>query len=131
MRIAETERSYHENYAADGLSVDMTKLKLTYNYHDALIRAVEVKDEQDIVLEIDLCGCCCGIHGGGTVHLFFCGVRNIDEVRAAFESMGHVGPVRDYLDKIIGFDRDEDRRYVLYLSINGNVQIDAKSIIET
>ncbi len=111
--------------------VCMHRLKLKYNYHDSLIKSVEFKDDQDVILQIDLCGCCGGIYGGETVHLFFCGVRNIDDVRAAFASMSHSGPGRNYLDEILGVDRDEDRRYTLYLAITGSVTIDAKSIIET
>ncbi|MHB0936189.1 MAG: hypothetical protein ACYDCO_10160 [Armatimonadota bacterium] len=109
----------------------MKKVPFRYEYHDALIRSFEVKDGQDLVLEIDLCGHYSGLHGGGMVHLFFYEVRNIDEVKEHLTSTSSELGNRKYIDEILGLDKNDKQGYTLYLASSGSLRIDAKRVSET
>jgi hypothetical protein len=62
----------------------MKQLKLQHGYHDALIRGVSYRDDEDVVLEVGLCSCCNPSTCAATLSLL--GLRNSAEVLAALEA---------------------------------------------
>jgi hypothetical protein len=106
----------------------MTRLKLKNHYHDAIIRKVRSSDPTDILLDVDLCGCCNASPGHAT--LSFLGLRNLISVQQALELARHANGERGYVDEIIGIGRAPQRGYVFDLMMAGNVYVDAQGIQE-
>lgn len=104
------------------------RLRLSHNYHDAVLRAVEVGDRRlSLVIDLDP-------HWNKRVaeqcHLFFEGVRNMGEV------LGQLGQSTDPCSfdvgaEIVGIVRDDDGRIVLDVMGVGPLYIDCKSVRET
>jgi hypothetical protein len=104
------------------------RLRLKHNYHDSVLRSVEIEDRRlTFVIALDP-------HWNNRVaerrHLFFEGVRNMEEV---LHRLGHSAGERclDLGDEIIGIARNDDGRILVDLMKAGAIYIDCKSIGET
>jgi hypothetical protein len=112
----------------NGSAAQMKALKLNHRYHDALIRAIRYRDEEDVVFEIDLCSCC-NLSPGSAI-LSFLGLRNFVDVHELLESARKKNTAKAYVDEIIGISRDDKRGYLLDLSTAGAVRLDARGLHE-
>ena len=82
-----------------------------------------------MAFEISLCGC--SDLPGAIVHLAFYSVRNIKAVKEFIDQIQATSSQRDgSLAEVIGFSRDDDRRFVLYLN-SGRLYLDAAGFTET
>jgi hypothetical protein len=106
----------------------MRRLKLKHGYHDALIRAVRYRDNEDVAIDIDLCNCCKPLPG--TVTLTFLGVRNFAELQAVLERARQGNAERGYIDEIVGIVRGDERGFLLDLMLGGAVHVDARGLHE-
>ena len=107
----------------------MRRLKLRHGYHDAIIRSVEYREDEDIILTVDLCGCCNPSPGQAT--LTFRGIRNFEKVRSTLEAAREENKARGYLDEIIGIVRNDVRGYLLDLATARDITVDAKNLLES
>src|SRR5262249_14351854 len=105
----------------------MKRLKLQHEYHDARITAIRYRDTTDVILEIDLCGCCNPSPGSAT--LSFLGLRNFQEVQQALERAREANAGRGSIDEIVAIVREE-RGYLLDLATVGGVRVDARGLHE-
>jgi len=106
----------------------MKRLKLKHGYHDALIRAIRYRDNEDVVLDVGRCGCSNPSPGFATLSLL--GLRNFAEVQAALEAARRANAARGYVDEIVGIVRDDGRGYLLDLHTAGAVRADARGLYE-
>jgi hypothetical protein len=106
----------------------MKRLKLKHGYHDARIREIRYHDNVDVVLDVDLCGCCNPSPGFATLSLL--GLRNFAEVQALLEAARHTNAQRGYIDEIVTIGRAEGRGYLLNLTTAGAVHADARGFHE-
>lgn len=111
-----------------GQITGVKRMRLSHNYHDAVLRAVEVGDRR-LTLVIDL-----NPHWNNRVarqcHLFFEGVRNMGEVLGQL-GRSTVACSFDVGAEIVGIVRDDDGRIVVDVMGVGPVHIDCKNIRET
>lgn len=107
----------------------MKKLKTKYEYHDSLIMSVVYPRDEDVVLEVDLCGFCSGLPDA-SVHILFNGVRNLPEVRQSFDQLCKTNKAKGYIAEIVGILRADSRGFLLDLSDQA-VVVDSKGFIET
>jgi hypothetical protein len=108
--------------------VDVKRLRLSHNYHDSVLRSVQIEDRRlTFVIDLDP-------HWNNKVperrHLFFEGVRNIEEVLHGFGQTAEAKHL-DLADEIIGIARNDDGRILVDLMKAGAIYIDCKSIGET
>ncbi len=89
----------------------MKRLKLMHVYHDAVIREIRYRDNTDVIIDVELCGCCNPTVG--PVSLMFLGLRNFTEVKHALESTRMMNAGRACIDEVIGILRHEVRGYLL------------------
>lgn|GEM_PF-5976734 len=87
----------------------MKRLRLSYNYHDAQLRRAEFGDRQ-VTLEVDLA------MGAGTRHLFFGGVRNLDDVRTLLGA-GYGQATVPVDGEIVGIGRTDHRKIMIDLAM--------------
>jgi hypothetical protein len=107
----------------------MSRLKTKHSYHDADIASVSFEQDGGVVFEIRLCGC--SDLPGATVHLAFYRVRNIAAVKKFTNQLkASSDRCEGRLAEIIGFSRDDDRRFVLGLD-RGSLYLDAGGFTET
>ncbi len=106
-------------------------MKLKYEYRDAIIRSVDFFKKQDIVLGVALADVQQGADAGLAVDMFFYHIENFAEVKSQLDTMARSLQRRDYLDKIVGIDQDENQRFILSLAHHGSLMINAKSLMES
>jgi len=106
------------------------KLKLKHGYHDGLVRSVRYRGGEEIVMTVELCGCCTS-GSGGQATLTFCGVRNFDEVRAALEAARQENQRKGFIDDIAGIFRDDVRGIAVHFTTAGYLTIDARGVVES
>jgi hypothetical protein len=122
---AELGRSAAES---QGAGAGVRRLRLLHGYHDALVREVRYRDGEDVLLDVDLCGCC--NPSPGTAVLALLGVRNFAAVRAALEAARAANAGRGRVDELVGVGRPAGRGYLLDLMAAGPLVVDARSLHE-
>jgi len=100
----------------------MKRLKLKHAYHDSFLRSVEVTGRR-LVLSVELAP-------GVTRHLFFAGVRNLDELRELFGLPTDASSI-EVDAEIVGIVREDDGRILVDLMNYGSVRVDCKNLSET
>jgi hypothetical protein len=106
----------------------MKRLKLKHAYHDALIRSIRYRDNEDVAFDIDLCNCC--NPSPATVTLTLLGVQNFAEMQAALEAARQRNAERGYIDGIVGIVRGNERGVLLDLMVAGVLHVDARGLHE-
>jgi hypothetical protein len=109
----------------------LRKLKLKHGYHDALVQSVQFQEDDDVLIAVDLCGCCNPTPGGHAT-LTFCGVRNFDQVHLALEAARQENQGKGYIDEIVNIFRDDQTRgYLVVFTTAGDLTFDAKGVVES
>jgi len=104
----------------------VTQTRLKHSYHDSEITSVECREDGSLTLGVELCSC--SDVPGAQVHLVFCDVRNLSEVRAALNAA--MARWKNRGPRIIGIVKEGHRRHLLDLD-TGEVWVDAKTVLET
>jgi hypothetical protein len=104
------------------------RLKLTHEYHDSVLRSVEVRSQRvTFVVGLDP-------HWNSNVaetrHLFFEGAKNVDQVREMFgltagRDSAEIG------SEILGILRDDNGDVLVDLATIGTLRIACKTLCET
>ena len=105
-----------------------SKLKTRHSYHDAVIRAEFYGAGDDIIFEVELCGC--SGSPGATIRLSFYGIQNIGEVRQFIAALSGRAKGQARIAEIIGLAREADRRILIDLD-HRPLYIKAKGFTET
>jgi hypothetical protein len=103
-------------------------MTLQHGYHDAMVREIKYRDDESVIFEVDLCGCC--NPSSGTATLSFHGIRNFEEVKEKLEFARKWKRGDGYLDEIVGILRERGRGYLIDMMTVGAVIIDARGIHE-
>jgi hypothetical protein len=109
--------------------VAMYRSKLKYNYHEAVIRSVEFR-ENEISLEIELNDWAEHIHGAFT-HLTFYGAQNAASIQRQLQKRISSVANGEPIDEIISLGENAEGTFSVYLSKLGEIRFETRRFTET